>query len=174
VTRTVLSKPDIDRALKRIAHEIVESQRGRDGLVFLGIPTRGVFLAQRLARLVADIEPQDVGVGTLDVTMYRDDLATQSTRATVATEIPASGIDGCTVILVDDVLFSGRTVRAALDAITALGRPDVVRFAVLVDRGHRELPIRADFVGKNLPTSTSERVNVSIAEVDDFDEVSIA
>ncbi len=174
MTRTVLSKPDIDRALKRIAHEIVESQRGRDGLVFLGIPTRGVFLAQRLARLVADIEPQDVGVGTLDVTMYRDDLATQSTRATVATEIPASGIDGCTVILVDDVLFSGRTVRAALDAITALGRPDVVRFAVLVDRGHRELPIRADFVGKNLPTSTSERVNVSIAEVDDFDEVSIA
>lgn len=174
MTRIVLTKPDIDRALKRIAHEIVESQRGRDGLVFLGIPTRGVYLAQRLARLVADIEPQDVGVGTLDVTMYRDDLATQSTRATVATEIPASGIDGCTVILVDDVLFSGRTVRAALDAITALGRPDVVRFAVLVDRGHRELPIRADFVGKNLPTSTSERVNVSIAEVDDRDEVSIA
>ncbi len=174
MTRIVLTKPDIDRALKRIAHEIVESQRGRDGLVFLGIPTRGVYLAQRLARLVADIEPQDVGVGTLDVTMYRDDLTTQSTRATVATEIPASGIDGCTVILVDDVLFSGRTVRAALDAITALGRPDVVRFAVLVDRGHRELPIRADFVGKNLPTSTSERVNVSIAEVDDRDEVSIA
>jgi pyrimidine operon attenuation protein/uracil phosphoribosyltransferase len=174
VTRIVLTKPDIDRALKRIAHEIVESQRGREGLVFLGIPTRGVYLAQRLARLVADIEPQDVGVGTLDVTMYRDDLATQSTRATVATEIPASGIDGCTVILVDDVLFSGRTVRAALDAITALGRPDVVRFAVLVDRGHRELPIRADFVGKNLPTSASERVNVSIAEVDDRDEVSIA
>ena len=174
MTRIVLTKPDIDRALKRIAHEIVESQRGREGLVFLGIPTRGVYLAQRLAGLVADIEPQDVRVGTLDVTMYRDDLATQSTRATVATEIPASGIDGCTVILVDDVLFSGRTVRAALDAITALGRPDVVRFAVLVDRGHRELPIRADFVGKNLPTSTSERVNVSIAEVDDSDEVSIA
>ena len=174
MTRIVLTKPDIDRALKRISHEIVESQRGREGLVFLGIPTRGVYLAQRLARLVADIEPQDVGVGTLDVTMYRDDLATQSTRATVATEIPASGIDGCTVILVDDVLFSGRTVRAALDAITALGRPDVVRFAVLVDRGHRELPIRADFVGKNLPTSASERVNVSIAEVDDRDDVSIA
>ena len=174
MARIVLTKPDIDRALKRIAHEIVESQRGREGLVFLGIPTRGVYLAQRLARLVADIEPQDVGVGTLDVTMYRDDLATQSTRATVATEIPASGIDGCTVILVDDVLFSGRTVRAALDAITALGRPDVVRFAVLVDRGHRELPIRADFVGKNLPTSASERVNVSIAEVDDRDDVSIA
>ena len=174
MTRIVLTKPDIDRALKRIAHEIVESQRGRSGLVFLGIPTRGVHLARRLARLVADIEPQEVQVGTLDVTMYRDDLSTQSTRATVATEIPASGIDGSTVILVDDVLFSGRTVRAALDAITALGRPDAVRFAVLVDRGHRELPIRADFVGKNLPTSTSERVNVSIAEIDDLDEVSIA
>jgi pyrimidine operon attenuation protein/uracil phosphoribosyltransferase len=174
VTRIVLTKPDIDRALKRIAHEIVESQRGLTGLVFLGIPTRGVHLARRLGRLVADIEPQEIEIGTLDVTMYRDDLATQSTRATVATEIPASGIDGCTVILVDDVLCSGRTARAALDAITALGRPDVVRFAVLVDRGHRELPIRADFVGKNLPTSTSERVNVSIAEVDDLDQVSIA
>ena len=174
MTRIVLTKPDIDRALKRIAHEIVESQSGLTGLVFLGIPTRGVHLARRLGRLVADIEPQEIEIGTLDVTMYRDDLATQSTRATVATEIPASGIDGCTVILVDDVLFSGRTARAALDAITALGRPDVVRFAVLVDRGHRELPIRADFVGKNLPTSTSERVNVSIAEVDDLDEVSIA
>ncbi len=174
MTRIVLTKPDIDRALKRIAHEIVESQRGRSGLVFLGIPTRGVFLARRLAGLVADIEPQDIRVGTLDVTLFRDDLTTQSTRATVATEIPSSGIDGSTIILVDDVLFSGRTVRAALDAITALGRPEIVRFAVLVDRGHRELPIRADFVGKNLPTSASERVNVSIAEIDDLDEVSIA
>jgi len=174
VTRIVLTKADIDRALTRIAHEIIESQRGRIGLIFLGIPTRGVYLARRLARLVADIEPQDVVAGTIDVTMYRDDPATQSTRATVATENPASGIDGSTVILVDDVLYSGRTARAALDAITALGRPDVVRFAVLVDRGHREFPIRADFVGKNLPTSTSERVNVSIAEVDDADEVSIA
>lgn len=174
MARIVLTKPDIDRALKRIAHEIVESQRGLDGLIFLGIPTRGVHLAKRLARLVADIEPQDVQVGTLDVTMYRDDLSIQSTRATVATEIPATGINGSTVILVDDVLYSGRTVRAALDAITALGRPNVVRFAVLIDRGHRELPIRADFVGKNLPTSTSERVNVSITEVDGSDEVSIA
>ena len=174
MTRIVLTKSDIDRALKRIAHEIVESQRGRDGLIFLGIPTRGVHLARRLAGRVADIEPPDVHGGTLDVTMYRDDLGIKSTRTTVATEIPPTGINGSTVILVDDVLFSGRTVRAALDAITALGRPDVVRFAVLVDRGHRELPIRADFVGKNLPTSMSERVNVSIAEVDDVDEVSIA
>jgi pyrimidine operon attenuation protein/uracil phosphoribosyltransferase len=174
VARTVLTKSDIDRALKRIAHEIIESQRGRNDLLFLGIPTRGVHLAQRLARLVSDIEPQQVDVGSLDVTMYRDDLALQSTRATAFTDIPPSGVDGRTVILVDDVLFSGRTVRAALDALTALGRPDIVRFAVLVDRGHRELPIRADFVGKNLPTSTAERVNVSLSEIDGSDEVSIA
>lgn len=174
MARTVLTKSDIDRALKRIAHEIVESQRGRTDLLFLGIPTRGVHLAKRLARLVSDIEPLRVDVGSLDVTMYRDDLALQSTRATSFTDIPPSGVDGRTVILVDDVLFSGRTVRAALDALTALGRPDIVRFAVLVDRGHRELPIRADFVGKNLPTSTVERVNVSLAEIDGSDEVSIA
>lgn len=174
MARIVLTKPDIDRALTRIGHEIVESQRGKSGIVFLGIPTRGVHLARRLAEIVGRIEPQDIEVGTLDVTMYRDDIQSRSTRATVATEIPATGIEGKTVILVDDVLYSGRTVRAALDAITALGRPDVVRFAVLVDRGHRELPIRADFVGKNLPSSADERVNVSLAEVDATDEVSIA
>jgi pyrimidine operon attenuation protein/uracil phosphoribosyltransferase len=142
--------------------------------VFLGIPTRGIHLARRLATLVESIEPQPVSVGTLDVTMFRDDLSTKSTRATVATEIPAPGIDGATVVLVDDVLYSGRTARAALDALTAVGRPATVRLAVLVDRGHRELPIRADFVGKNLPTSTSERVNLSLIEVDGTDEVSIA
>ena len=174
MARIVLTKPDIDRALTRIGHEIVESQRGRTGLIFLGIPTRGVFLARRLAEIVARIEPQEIAVGTLDVTMYRDDIQQKSTRATAPTDIPASGIDGTTVILVDDVLYSGRTVRAALDAITALGRPDVVRFAVLVDRGHRELPIRADFVGKNLPSALDERVNVSLTEVDGTDEVSIA
>ena len=174
MARIVLTKPDIDRALTRIGHEIVESQRGRTGHIFLGIPTRGVFLARRLAEIVARIEPQEVAVGTLDVTMYRDDIQQKSTRATAPTDIPASGIDGTTVILVDDVLYSGRTVRAALDAITALGRPDVVRFAVLVDRGHRELPIRADFVGKNLPSALDERVNVSLTEVDGTDEVSIA
>ena len=174
MARIVVTKPDIDRALTRIGHEIVESQRGRTGLVFLGIPTRGVFLARRLAEIVARIEPQEIAVGTLDVTMYRDDIQQKSTRATAPTDIPASGIDGTTVILVDDVLYSGRTVRAALDAITALGRPDVVRFAVLVDRGHRELPIRADFVGKNLPSAVDERVNVSLTEVDGTDEVSIA
>jgi len=173
VARIVLTKPDIDRALTRIGHEIVESQRGRSGLVFLGIPTRGVFLARRLAEIVAVIEPQDIAVGTLDVTMYRDDIQQKPTRATSPTDIPAAGIDGTTVILVDDVLYSGRTVRAALDAITALGRPDVVRFAVLVDRGHRELPIRADFVGKNLPSAVDERVNVGLIEIDGTDEVSI-
>lgn len=174
MARIVLTKPDIDRALTRIGHEIVESQRGKTGLVFLGIPTRGVFLARRLADIVAEIQPQDIAVGTLDVTMYRDDIQQKSTRATAPTDIPSSGIDGTTVILVDDVLFSGRTVRAALDAITALGRPDTVRFAVLVDRGHRELPIRADFVGKNLPSAVDERVNVCLSEIDDTDEVSIA
>ena len=174
MARIVLTKPDIDRALTRIGHEIVESQRGKTGLVFLGIPTRGVFLAQRLADIVARIEPQDIAVGTIDVTMYRDDLQQKSTRATVPTDIPATGIDGATVILVDDVLYSGRTVRAALDALTALGRPSVVRCAVLVDRGHRELPIRADFVGKNLPSAVDERVNVRLVESDGDDEVSIA
>lgn len=174
MARIVLTKPDIDRALTRIGHEIVESQRGRAGLVFLGIPTRGVHLAARLAEIVGRIEPQDIAVGTLDVTMYRDDIQQKSTRATAPTDIPATGIDGKTVILVDDVLYSGRTVRAALDAITALGRPDIVRFAVLVDRGHRELPIRADFVGKNLPSAVDERVNVTLTEVDGADEVSIA
>lgn len=174
MARIVLEKPDIDRALKRIAHEIVESQRGRVGLVFLGIPTRGVFLARRLAQLVADIEPQDVQWGTLDVTAHRDDLDMRVISEAKESDIPAGGVDGKTVILVDDVLYSGRTVRAALDALTSLGRPDFVRFAVLVDRGHRELPIRADFVGKNLPTSSGERVNVSLIEVDGADEVSIA
>ncbi len=143
-------------------------------MVFLGIPTRGVHLARRLADIVATIQPQDVSVGTLDVTMFRDDIHHNPTRATVPTEIPTSGIDDATVILVDDVLYSGRTVRAALDAITAIGRPSVVRFAVLVDRGHRELPIRADFVGKNLPSAVDERVNVSLVESDGVDEVSIA
>ncbi len=174
MARIVLTSDDINRALTRIGHEIVESQRGRSGMVFLGIPTRGVHLARRLADIVATIQPQDVSVGTLDVTMFRDDIHHNPTRATVPTEVPTSGIDDATVILVDDVLYSGRTVRAALDAITAIGRPSVVRFAVLVDRGHRELPIRADFVGKNLPSAVDERVNVSLVESDGVDEVSIA
>ena len=171
--RHVLQQADIARALTRIYHEILESNRGTAGLVLLGIPTRGVTLATRLSVILNAIEPGTVSVGSLDVTMYRDDLAKNPTRAPGRTTIPAGGIDGKTVVLVDDVLYSGRTIRAALDALSDLGRPRTVRLAVLVDRGHRELPIRADFVGKNLPTSTSERIMVRLAEIDGVDEVTI-
>ena len=161
--REVLSSGDIARALKRIAHEIVERNKGAEDLVLLGIPSRGVELAHRLARLVAEVEGRAVPVGSLDVTMYRDDLRRQPTRSPRETRIPSEGVDGRTVVLVDDVLYSGRTVRAALDALADYGRPRAVQLAVLVDRGHRELPIRADHVGKNLPTSHSERVMVRLA-----------
>lgn len=171
--RQVLQQADITRALTRISHEILESNRGSAGLVLLGIPTRGVPIATRLSAILNAIEPGSVSVGALDVTMYRDDLSKNPTRAPNPTSIPDGGIDGKTVVLVDDVLFSGRTIRSALDAISDLGRPRTVRLAVLVDRGHRELPIRADFVGKNLPTSTSERIMVRLAEIDGIDEVTI-
>lgn len=166
--RRILAPADIDRALTRIAHEILESNRGAQDLVLMGIPRRGYPLAQRLARRLAqfdDFDPQTC-LGQLDVTMYRDDLRTSASRVPWPTRLPEAGIDGRTVVLVDDVLYSGRTIRAALDALTELGRPDVVRLAVLVDRGHRQLPIRADFVGKNLPTSSQERVRVRLAEID--------
>jgi pyrimidine operon attenuation protein / uracil phosphoribosyltransferase len=166
--RTVLQQADIARALTRISHEILESNRGSSDLVLLGIPTRGVLLAQRLGAHL-----DGVPVGALDVTMYRDDLSKNPTRAPSPTDIPSGGIDGKTVVLVDDVLYSGRTIRAALDALSDLGRPRAVRLAVLVDRGHRELPIRADFVGKNLPSSADERINVRLAEIDDSEEVTI-
>lgn len=171
--RVVLQQADIARALTRISHEILESNRGSSDLVLLGIPTRGVVLARRLGAILDGIEPGAGTVGALDVTMYRDDLSRNPTRAPSPTAIPAGGIDGKTVVLVDDVLYSGRTIRAALDAINDLGRPRVVRLAVLVDRGHRELPIRADFVGKNLPSSASERINVRVDEVDGIEEVTI-
>ena len=171
--RTVLNGPDIDRALKRIAHEILEANEGPDNLVLLGIPTRGVHLAKRISKLLEEIEPNySAAVGTLDITMYRDDMASAS-RQIQETLLPQSGIAGKVVILVDDVLYSGRTVRAALDALIDFGRPSQVKLAVLVDRGHRELPIRPDFVGKNLPTSKSERVTVQLAEVDELDQVVI-
>lgn len=170
--RVILQHSDITRALTRISHEILESNRGASGLVLLGIPTRGVYLAERIGRTLAGIEPGAL-VGSLDVTMYRDDLARNPTRAPAPTRLPEGGIDGKTVVLVDDVLYSGRTIRAALDAIADLGRPRAVRLAVLIDRGHRELPIRADFVGKNLPTSAAERINVHVSEIDDNDEVTI-
>ncbi len=169
----VLDAGDINRALTRISHEILERNKGAGDLVLLGIPSRGVPLAQRIAEKISTVEGYDVPVGSLDVTMYRDDLRLKPARALMPTEIPDSGIDGKTVVLVDDVLFSGRTIRAALDAMTEIGRPAAVRLAVLVDRGHRELPIRADFVGKNLPTSLVERVQVTLAGIDDADAVTI-
>lgn len=173
MARVVLEQADIARALTRISHEILESNRGAGEIVVLGIPTRGVELARRVGELLESIEPGCSEVGSLDITMYRDDLSRRPTRASSPTLIPGDGIDGKTVVLVDDVLFSGRTIRAALDALADLGRPRVVRLAVLVDRGHRELPIRADFVGKNLPSSASERINVRVTGVDEVDEVVI-
>jgi pyrimidine operon attenuation protein/uracil phosphoribosyltransferase len=171
--RAVLDAGEIRRALTRIAHEVLERNKGASDLVLLGIPTRGVPLAERLARRLAEIEGHEVPTGALDVTMYRDDLRSQPVRTPYATTVPDGGVDDRVVVLVDDVLFSGRTIRAALDALSDLGRPRAVRLAVLVDRGHRELPIRADHVGKNLPTSLAERVRVELAEVDGEDEVRI-
>jgi pyrimidine operon attenuation protein/uracil phosphoribosyltransferase len=171
--RVVLDARDINRALTRISHEILERNKGASDLVLLGIPRRGVPLAQRIGERISAVEGYDVPVGALDVTMYRDDLRLKPARTLLHTEIPPDGVDDRTVVLVDDVLFSGRTIRAALDALNDVGRPRAVRLAVLVDRGHRELPIRADFVGKNLPTSLVERVSVRLAETDDIDAVSI-
>ena len=171
----VLRTEDIARGLRRMAHEVLERNKGADDLVVLGIPTRGVILARRLAALMEQVEGRAIPVGSLDITLYRDDLRRQPTRAPGALSIPADGIDDKVVVLVDDVLYSGRTIRAALDALTDLGRPRIVRLAVLVDRGHRELPIRADVVGKNLPTGSSERVAVRLEECDGIaDEVRIA
>jgi pyrimidine operon attenuation protein/uracil phosphoribosyltransferase len=171
--RTVLQQADITRALTRISHEILESNRGTSGLILLGIPTRGVVLARRIGEIIGRMEPGTGElVGSLDVTMYRDDLSHHPTRTPAPTSVPAS-IDDKTVVLVDDVLYSGRTIRAALDAISDLGRPRAVRLAVLVDRGHRELPIRADFVGKNLPSAASERINVRLMEIDGDEAVTI-
>jgi pyrimidine operon attenuation protein / uracil phosphoribosyltransferase len=169
--RSVLESAEIGRALSRIAHEVLEHNKGASDLVLMGIPTRGVHLAHRLSQRLEQIEGSAVPVGSLDVTMYRDDLRRHPVRALEATVVPDGGIDDRVVVLVDDVLFSGRTIRAALDALNDLGRPRAVRLAVLVDRGHRELPIRADHVGKNLPTSQSERVRVHLDEVDGDDSV---
>ena len=171
--RTVLSSDDIRRAITRISHEILEQNRGSNNLLLLGIPTRGVQLATRIAEVIKDHSATEVSVGSLDVTMYRDDLSEQPTRAVGITTIPSSGVSGKAVVLVDDVLFSGRTIRAALDALNDHGRPAAVRLAVLIDRGHRQLPIRADYVGKNLPTALTERISVKLEEVDGLDEVVI-
>jgi pyrimidine operon attenuation protein/uracil phosphoribosyltransferase len=159
--------------LTRISHEILERNKGPEGLVLLGIPTRGVPLAARVAATLTSVEGVDVPVGALDVTMYRDDLRLKPARALAPTDIPSVGVEDAVVVLVDDVLFSGRTIRAALDALNDLGRPRSVQLAVLVDRGHRELPIRADYVGKNLPTSRTENVRVLLNETDGRDGVVI-
>ena len=175
-SRTVLSGSDIDRAVTRIAHEIVESNQGTANLVLLGIPTRGVLLAERIAKVIERNYPDfDAAnsVGRLDITMYRDDLSANPTREVTETQIPEAGIADKVVVLVDDVLYSGRTIRAALDALGDYGRPRVVRLAVLVDRGHRQLPIRADFVGKNLPSSIAERIQVQLSETDSDNSVVI-
>ena len=169
--KTVLEQAEIARALTRIGHEIIERTRGAQQVVLLGIPTRGVPLAARLAAGIHQVEGHPVPHGSLDITMYRDDLRLRPARALGRTQVPPDGIDGQIVVLVDDVLYSGRTVRAALDALNDLGRPRAVQLAVLVDRGHRELPIRPDYVGKNLPTAQHEVVRVLLTEVDGEDAV---
>ncbi len=169
--KTVLGADEISRALTRVAHEILERTNGASDVVLLGIPTRGVPLARRLAAKLTQVEGRPAPTGSLDITMYRDDLRLRPARTLGHTDVPASGIDGKIVVLVDDVLYSGRTVRAALDALGDLGRPRAVQLAVLVDRGHRELPIRADYVGKNLPTSQREVVSVLLTETDGQDAV---
>jgi pyrimidine operon attenuation protein/uracil phosphoribosyltransferase len=166
-----LPAPDITRAISRIAHEIIERNTARESITLLGIPTRGAHLAFRIAEAIEAIIHEKVECGTIDITMHRDDLRLRAPRALAPTSIPASGIEDRNVILIDDVLFSGRTIRAALDALGEIGRPRTVQLAVLVDRGHRQLPIKADYVGKNLPTSAQQVIRVHLSELDGVDEV---
>ena len=169
--RPVLQGPEVLRVVDRMAHELLEKTGGGQDVVLMGIPTRGTTLARRLAARVEAFEGRAVPTGSLDITLYRDDLRLKRPRALEPTAVPPGGVDGRLVVLVDDVLFSGRTVRAALDALADLGRPRAVQLAVLVDRGHRELPIRADYVGKNIPTSLVETVRVLLSETDGRDAV---
>lgn len=171
--RVVADSGDIKRSLTRISHELLEHAKGSKDLVVLGIPTRGTYLARRVAETLEAIEGSSVPVGSVDPTMYRDDLRRNPTRPLQPTAIPPGGIDDKIVVLVDDVLFSGRTVRAAMDALNEYGRPRAVRLAVLVDRGHRELPIRADHVGKNVTTAREDTVRVLLTEIDDRDSVEV-
>jgi pyrimidine operon attenuation protein/uracil phosphoribosyltransferase len=171
--RVLLTTDDVRRALVRIAHEIVESHRGTKNLVLLGMHTRGVPVAQRLSRLIEEIEGETVPVAALDVTLYRDDLSTRGTAKQLAPGELSPDITGKRVVLVDEVIFTGRSVRAALDAIVDLGRPQRVQLAVLIDRGHREMPIRPDYVGKNVPTARDDDVRVRLEEIDGRDEVAI-
>jgi pyrimidine operon attenuation protein/uracil phosphoribosyltransferase len=176
--RELMSAADVGRTISRIAHQIIEKTAldGPDAprIVLLGIPTRGVTLAARLAARIKEFSGVSLPHGALDITLYRDDLNIKPPRPLEDTSIPEGGIDDALVVLVDDVLYSGRTVRSALDALRDIGRPRAVQLAVLVDRGHRELPLRADYVGKNVPTSRSENVKVRLAENDGFDGVSLA
>jgi pyrimidine operon attenuation protein/uracil phosphoribosyltransferase len=171
--RVVMDAPGIDRSLTRIAYEILEKNRGLDEVVLIGIRTGGIFLAQRLQQKISAIEGVEVPTGILDITLYRDDLLQRGKKPALGkTDIPFQ-LDGRKVVLVDDVLFTGRTIRAAMDALIDFGRPKLIQLAVLVDRGHRELPIRADFVGKNLPSSLWEAVSVHLEEKNGVDEVVI-
>ena len=175
-TRIVLESSDIERAITRISHEIVESNHGTENLLLLGIPTRGIYLAKQIANSIQRHYPEfdpSKSVGKLDVTLFRDDIETKPEKVPTTSEIPVVNFENMTVVLVDDVLFTGRTIRAALDALVSFGRPKAVRLAVLVDRGHREFPIRADFVGKNLPTAIDERIFVKLNETDQEQSVVI-
>ncbi|MDR3069443.1 MAG: bifunctional pyr operon transcriptional regulator/uracil phosphoribosyltransferase PyrR [Propionibacteriaceae bacterium] len=172
-TRVIADEAEISRVFTRMAHEILETNHGADSLILLGIPTRGVFTAQRLAKEIEAIENTTVPVGSLDITMYRDDLRRHPTREAKRSQIPAD-IDDAIVVLVDDVLFSGRTIAAAFDALKDIGRPKAIRLAVLVDRGHRELPIAADTVGRSILTAADERVRVLLREYDGRDAIEIA
>lgn len=168
----VLEAEDISRIMRRISHEILERNKGSDNLALVGIRTRGVFLAKRLAAAITEIEGVTVMTGELDVSLYRDDVATRRSSSLGVTQIDFD-INGKKVVIVDDVLYTGRTTRAAMDALIDFGRPSVIQLAVLIDRGHRELPVRADYVGKNIPTSGNEKVKLSLVEVDGVDMVEI-
>ena len=172
--KVVLNEDDMRRTLVRIAHEIVERNDGASQLVLVGIHRRGVILARRIHALLTDLLEREVPLGDLDISFYRDDIGTRSEQPTVHASHIDFPLDGTTVVLVDDVLFTGRTVRSAIEALFDYGRPAKVQLAVLADRGHRELPIRPDYVGKNLPTSRAERVNVRVEELDSVDEIRIA
>ncbi|MDD5312653.1 MAG: bifunctional pyr operon transcriptional regulator/uracil phosphoribosyltransferase PyrR [Dehalococcoidia bacterium] len=171
--KVLLNSADIERALVRVAHEIVERNKGASNVVFVGIKTRGVPLAQRLAKIILDMEKVDAPVGSLDITLYRDDVSSLSFKHVVQQSNVPFDISNRHVILVDDVFYTGRSIRAALDALMDLGRAETIQLAVLIDRGHRELPIRADFVGKNIPTARNEEIKVYISEVDDVDKVTV-
>ena len=169
----LLTADDVRRAIVRIAHEIVETHRGTRNLMLLGMHTRGLPLARRLGRIIEEIEGETVPVGALDVTLYRDDLSTRGAAKSLAPGELSQDVTGKRVVLVDEVIFTGRSVRAALDAIVDMGRPERIQLAVLIDRGHREMPIRPDYVGKNVPTARDDDVRVRLEEIDGRDEVAI-